>query len=244
MLWLTWVSWCGSTDWTCLCIWLLRPASERQSFLHISQLMWWLCGLGAGPCSPLRTNRLWAAYWTWLFSKDSMPTLINLRHWLLSNTIFSIAPPYIYIYIYIYIYMEVNKEIKYDSMKKSRKTNNPKFDDFVMKVDVERFSYNNLLQDSKFMENVIEIAMDIWWNSMRKVSVYKKERFLTVYSAFLFLKILLLCWRLKWCLKCVGFLRDITEDDKNNDRIFLKKKWRKGRENEYEHIVHEDKFKV
>ena len=40
--------------------------------------------------------------------------------------------------------MEVDKEV--------RKTNNPKFDEFIIKVDVERFGCNNLLQGFKFME--------------------------------------------------------------------------------------------
>ena len=68
-----------------------------------------------------------------------------------------------YIYIYLYIYKESCK-----------KQNNPKFDESIMKVDIERFSYNNLLQDFKFMKNVVKIAMDIWWNNRRKESVYKK----------------------------------------------------------------------
>ena len=44
-----------------------------------------------------------------------------------------------------------------------------------MKVDVEHFSCNNLLQDFEFMKNVVKIAMDVWWNNMSKESVYKKE---------------------------------------------------------------------
>ena len=58
-----------------------------------------------------------------------------------------------------------------------------------MKVDVEHFDYNNLLQDFKFMKSVVKIAMDIWWNNRRKESAYKDERFITAYSVFLFLKI-------------------------------------------------------
>ena len=42
--------------------------------------------------------------------------------------------------------MEVNKEFKSLSIKKSRKkTNYSKFDEFNMKIDVERFSYDNFL---------------------------------------------------------------------------------------------------
>ena len=46
--------------------------------------------------------------------------------------------------------MEVNKEIISDC-RKLKEQNNTKFDEFIMKVDVERFGYNNLLQDFKFM---------------------------------------------------------------------------------------------
>ena len=34
---------------------------------------------------------------------------------------------------------------------------------------------------------------------------------------FLSLNILLHCCHVDWCLKFVGFLRDVMEDDKNND---------------------------
>ena len=54
------------------------------------------------------------------------------------------------IYKFIYIYKE-----------KYKKTNNPKFDEFIMKFGVKRFGYNNLLQDFKFMKSVDKIAMDI-----------------------------------------------------------------------------------
>ena len=47
-------------------------------------------------------------------------------------------------------------------MKKSlKKQNNPKFKEFIVKVDVDRFNYNNLLQDFKFMKNIVNIVMDI-----------------------------------------------------------------------------------
>ena len=42
-----------------------------------------------------------------------------------------------------------------------KKQNNPKFDEFIMKVDVERFGCNNLLQDFKFMKSVVKIVMNI-----------------------------------------------------------------------------------
>ena len=126
---------------------------------------------------------------------------------------------YIYIYIYIYIEREREREIE--------KTTNPKFNEFIMKVDVERFRCNNLLQDFRFMKKVIKTAMDVWWNNRRKESEYKDERFITVYSVFLFLKILLRCCHVNWCYKFVGFLRDVTEDDKNNDRLYFLRNGRK-----------------
>ena len=73
-----------------------------------------------------------------------------------------------------------------------KKQYDPKSDEFIMKVDVEHFGCNNLLQDFKFMKNVVKVVMYAWWNSRRKKNVYKKERFIAVYSVFLFLKILLL----------------------------------------------------
>ena len=97
-----------------------------------------------------------------------------------------------------------------------KKQINPKFDEFIMKVDVEHFGYNNLLQDFKFMKSV-KITMDVWWNSRRKENVYKKKDSYIQRSYF---------WKYyyiwEWHLKFVGFLRDITEDDRNNDRTFLK----------------------
>ena len=56
--------------------------------------------------------------------------------------------------------MEVNKEINPTVRRKVEK-NNPKSDEFILKVDVKRFSCNNLLQDFKFMKNVVKIAMDV-----------------------------------------------------------------------------------
>ena len=44
-------------------------------------------------------------------------------------------------------------------------------DEFIMKVDIKSFGYKNLFQDSKFMKNVVKIAMDVWWNNWIKESV-------------------------------------------------------------------------
>ena len=117
------------------------------------------------------------------------------------------------------------------TMSRSKKQNTPKFDELITKIDVERFSCNNLLQDFKFMKNV-KIAMDLWWNNRRK------ESLMTAYSAFLFLKILLRCCHVDWCLKFVTFLTDIREDGENNDskNIFLFHKRRKRK------YVYEDKY--
>ena len=45
----------------------------------------------------------------------------------------------------------------------------------MIKDDVEHFGYINLLLDFKFIKSVIKVAMDVWWNSRRKESVYKKK---------------------------------------------------------------------
>ena len=42
-----------------------------------------------------------------------------------------------------------------------KKQNNPKFNEFILKVDVECFSCNNLLQEFKFMKNIVKVAMDV-----------------------------------------------------------------------------------
>ena len=46
-----------------------------------------------------------------------------------------------------------------------------------MKVDVERFGYNNLLQGFKFMKSIVKIAMAVWWNSKRKKMFFFKHTF-------------------------------------------------------------------
>ena len=50
------------------------------------------------------------------------------------------------IIIYIYIYIR----------RKVEKTNNTKFDESIMKVDVERFGCHKLLQDIKFMKILLK----------------------------------------------------------------------------------------
>ena len=40
-----------------------------------------------------------------------------------------------------------------------------------MEVDVECFSYNNLIQDFKFMKIVVKIAMDIWIGRKKKMCI-------------------------------------------------------------------------
>ena len=57
--------------------------------------------------------------------------------------------------------MEANKEINPTVSGKVEKTNNLKFTEFIMNVEVERFSCNNLLQGFKFMKNFVKIAMNI-----------------------------------------------------------------------------------
>ena len=47
-------------------------------------------------------------------------------------------------------------------MRKSiKKQNDTKFDEFIMRVNVERLDYLNLLQDFKFRKSVGKIAIDI-----------------------------------------------------------------------------------
>ena len=50
--------------------------------------------------------------------------------------------------------MKVNKEIKSNSMKKNRKNNQKS--ESIIKVEVECFGYNNLLQDLKLMKIVVK----------------------------------------------------------------------------------------
>ena len=45
-------------------------------------------------------------------------------------------------------------------MKKSREKY-PKFNEFIMKVYVERFGYYNLHQGFKLMKNIVKIAMGV-----------------------------------------------------------------------------------
>ena len=71
------------------------------------------------------------------------------------------------LYIYIYIYICQKKSWK--------KPIDPKFDEFIMTVDIGHFNCNNHLQDFKFMKNIVEIVMIFWWNNRKKESVYKKK---------------------------------------------------------------------
>ena len=79
-----------------------------------------------------------------------------------------------YIYIYICVCVCVCVCVCEEKLKKR---NDPKFDEFIKKVDVERFGINNLLQDFKFMKNVVKIAIDVWWNNRRIETLYKKRKF-------------------------------------------------------------------
>ena len=67
--------------------------------------------------------------------------------------------------------------------EESRKTKLFKFGEFIIKINVKRFGFNNLLQDFKFMKIAVKKAMDVSWNNRKKESVYK-ERFIIVHSAF------------------------------------------------------------
>ena len=78
----------------------------------------------------------------------------------------------------VYMYMKVNKEINPTVWRKVEKTDNLKFDEFIMKVDIEHFDYNNLLQDFKFMKNVVKIMMDVWWINRRRESVQWKMKYI------------------------------------------------------------------
>ena len=55
-----------------------------------------------------------------------------------------------------------------------KKQDNLKFDELITKVDIECFGCSNLRLDFKFMENVVEIAMGVWWNNRRKKMNKKK----------------------------------------------------------------------
>ena len=87
----------------------------------------------------------------------------------------------------VYSYLSLYEE-------KLKKQNNPKFDEF-MKIDAERFGCSNLLQDFELVKNLVKIAMDVWWNKRKKVSVYKKKDswqyiqcsyYLSIYLSILF----------------------------------------------------------
>ena len=46
--------------------------------------------------------------------------------------------------------------------KKLKRQNIPKFDEFIMKVNIECFSRNNLLQRFELMKNVVKIVIYIY----------------------------------------------------------------------------------
>ena len=45
-----------------------------------------------------------------------------------------------------------------------------------MKAYIKCFSFNNLLQNFKFMKSIDKITMDVCWNNRRKESVYFNNR--------------------------------------------------------------------
>ena len=69
-------------------------------------------------------------------------------------------------FFFIYTCMQVKKEIKSNRMKKNRKTNNAKFEELIMRVDIKHFSYN-FLQDFKLMTKVEE------YNSQNMIKIIK-----------------------------------------------------------------------
>ena len=80
-----------------------------------------------------------------------------------------------------------------------------------MKVNIEHFDCKNLFQDFRFMKN-IKIAMTVWWNNRRKEVCIKRKICNSIFSVLIFLNIFRCC-HVDWCLKFVGFLRGIMEDD-------------------------------
>ena len=119
--------------------------------------------------------------------------------------------------------MELNKVINRTVGTKVEKQNTPKFDEFIMKVDVKCFGCKNIFfRTLNFMENVVKIAKDVRWNNRRKESVYKNKDS-SQYIQHIFENTLRYC-HVDWCLKFVWFLRDITEDDKTNYRNYCLKK--------------------
>ena len=72
----------------------------------------------------------------------------------------------------------------------TQEKNTLKFDEFIMKVDVERFGCNNLLRNFRFMKRVVEIVMDVWWNNRREeISIVLDFPFFFLHSfSFFFLE--------------------------------------------------------
>ena len=76
-------------------------------------------------------------------------------------------------------------------MKKVEKSN-LKFNESIMKMDIECFGYNNLLQDFEFMKN-IKIAMDVFdeITGGKKVFINRKIRN-SIFSILIFENIITL----------------------------------------------------
>ena len=64
---------------------------------------------------------------------------------------------FIYIYIYVCVCMCIYMIMYEERLKKQ---NNAKIDEIIMKVNVEHFGCNNLLQDVKFVKNA-KMTMNI-----------------------------------------------------------------------------------
>ena len=56
---------------------------------------------------------------------------------------------------------------------------------FGWKVDVNRFSFDNLHQDFNIMKDVVYTTMDVCVDKKREEHVYE-EKFMTLHSVFLF----------------------------------------------------------
>ena len=104
-----------------------------------------------------------------------------------------------------------------------KKWNNPKFDESIMKLDVDVPTVITFF--FKFVKSLAKLAMDVWWNCRRKERVYKKKRKIhnSIFSVLIFENIITLLSR-GLMFEIVGFLKNITEDNKNNGRIFWKKR--------------------
>ena len=109
---------------------------------------------------------------------------------------------------YIYIYIERERERLIDWLNRSHCTFISTF--LWKKSKIYCIYYENQrwefqVHDFKIVKGVVRIAMDVRWKRRRKESVYKKEKFMTAYTVFLFLKILWHCCHVDWCLNLLGF---------------------------------------